>query len=166
MSNGINKVFLLGNIGSDPELRYTQGGVAVLSFSLATNESYLDRNQQRVERVEWHRVIVWGKRGEGLGKFIKKGFGLFVEGSIRTSEYEDRDKVKRYKTEIIASNVVVTKGDAQGSSGQHRETRADDRQASRGGYGAPRQQSAQQQAPANDPPPDDFGYDSLEEPPF
>lgn len=164
MSDGINRVILLGNIGSDPDLRFTQGGVAVLSFSLATNESYIDRNQQRVERVEWHRIVVWGKRGEGLGKFIKKGFGLFVEGSIRTSEYEDREKIKRYKTEIIASNVVVTKGDAQGSSGQHRETRANDQQGQRGGYGAPRQQSQQ---PAYDaPPPDDFGYGNGDDIPF
>jgi single-strand DNA-binding protein len=163
MSEGINRVTLLGNVGSDPDLRFTQGGVGVLSLSLATNESYLDRDKQRQERVEWHKIVVWGKRGEALAKFIKKGFGLLVEGSLRTTKYTDREGVERWKTEIIASNVVVTRGDQQGSSGQHRETHANDYgQSSRQGYGAPRtqQRSAPQQAPTNDaPPPDDFGYD-------
>jgi single-strand DNA-binding protein len=170
MSEGVNRVTLLGNVGSDPELRFTQGGVGVLSLSLATNETYLDRNQQRQERVEWHKIVVWGKRGEGLAKFVKKGFGLLVEGSLRTTKYTDREGVERWKTEIIASNVVVTRGDQQGSSGQHRETHANDYgQSSRQGYGAPRtqQRNTPQALPANDaPPPDDFGYDSGDDIPF
>jgi single-strand DNA-binding protein len=172
MSDGINRVTLLGNVGSDPELRFTQGGTGVLSLSLATNESYVDRNQQRQERVEWHKIVVWGKRAEGLGKFVKKGFGLFVEGSLRTTKYTDRDGVERYKTEIVASNVIVTRGDQQGASGQHRESHASDHGAgSRQGYGAPRAQSPQRNAPqalpANDASPsDDFGYDGGDDIPF
>jgi single-strand DNA-binding protein len=170
MSDGINRVTLLGNVGSDPELRFTQGGVGALSLSLATNESYLDRDKQRQERVEWHKIVVWGKRGEALAKFVKKGFGLFVEGSLRTQKYTDREGVERYKTEIIASNVIVTRGDQQGSSGKHRETHENDYgQGSRQGYGAPRtqQRNAPQPPPANDaPPPDDFGYDSGDDIPF
>ncbi len=162
MSEGLNSVHLLGNISNDPELRFTQGGQGVLSFSMATNESYLDRDKQKKERVDFHSIVVWGKRGEGLGKFLKKGFGLFVEGSLRTRSWDDKDGRKCYKTEIIASNVIVTRGDQNGQrSGQtqHRETRAND-QGSRGGYGAPRQQQAPQtQQTANDAPPDDFGYD-------
>lgn len=170
MSEGVNKVLLLGNVSTDPELRFTQGGQGVLSFNVATNESYLDRDKQRKERVDFHAVVVWGKRGEGLAKFLKKGFGLFVEGALRTRTWDDKDGRKCYKTEVIASNVIVTKGDQQGSSGQHRESHANDYgRSSRQGYGAPRAQNARQQppAPANDaPPPDDFGYDSGDDLPF
>lgn len=167
MSDGLNRVMLLGNIGADPELRFTQGGVGVLSMRVATTESYLDKDKQRQERTEWHTVVVWGKRGEGLATFLKKGHSVFVEGSIRQSSYEDKDGIKRYKFEIYATNVVVTRGDQNGQrSGQtqHRETRASDQQGQRGGYGAPRQQTQQ---PTHDAlPPDDFGYDSGYSDPF
>lgn len=167
MSDGLNRVMLLGNIGADPELRFTQGGVGVLSMRVATTESYLDKDKQRQERTEWHTVVVWGKRGEGLATFLKKGHSVFVEGSIRQSSYEDKDGIKRYKFEIYATNVVVTRGDQNGQrSGQtqHRETRASDQQGQRAGYGAPRQQTQQ---PTHDTPPlDDFGYDSGYSDPF
>lgn len=167
MSEGINRVFILGNLGADPELRFTQGGTGVLNMRVATTESYLDQDKQRRERTEWHTVVVWGKRGEALATFLKKGHSVLIEGSIRQSSYDDKDGIKRYKFEIYANNVVVTRGDQNGQrSGQtqHRETRADDRQGSRGGYSAPRQQQAPQ--PAHDaPPPEDFGYDDGE-PPF
>jgi single-strand DNA-binding protein len=164
MSEGVNKVLLVGNIGNDPELKFTQGGTAVLSFSLATNDSYLDRDKQRQERCEWHNIVVWSKRGEGLAKFLKKGFGVFIEGALRTRTWDDRDGRKCYRTEIHASNVIVTRGDPPGQrqgQTQHRQTHASDyTQGSRDGYGAPRQQQTPQaQQPANDAPPDDFGYD-------
>ena len=160
MSEGLNRVMLLGNLGADPELRFTQGGAGVLNFRIATTESYLDKDKQRCERTEWHTIVVWGKRGEGLAKFLKKGMGVFIEGSIRQSSYEDKDNVKRYKFEIYASNIIVTRGDQQGGEqrqAQHRETRANDYgQAPRGGYGAPRQQQTPPaQQPANDAPTDD-----------
>lgn len=103
---GLNKVLLLGNLGADPELRTTSGGQAVLKLRLATTETYLDKNNARQERTEWHQVTVWGKRGEALAKFLHKGERIFVEGAVRTSTY-DKDGEKRYRTEIIASNVIL-----------------------------------------------------------
>jgi single-strand DNA-binding protein len=108
MAEGLNRVMLLGNLGADPELRFTQGGQAVLNMRIATTETYLDKNKVRQERTDWHNVVVWGKRGEALAKFLAKGSSLFVEGSLRTSSYDDRDGNKRYKTEIIANNVLLT----------------------------------------------------------
>lgn len=111
MADGLNKVMLLGNLGADPELRMTSGGQAVLKLRLATTESYVDRNQTRQERTEWHSATIWGKRGEALSKFLRKGDRIFVEGSLRTSSYE-KDGEKRYRTEINATNVILA-----GSSG-------------------------------------------------
>jgi single-strand DNA-binding protein len=106
MSEGINRAFLLGNLGAEPELKVTPSGQAVLSLRLATSRTYLDRNNVRQEATEWHAVKVWGKRAEALAKFLKKGDRLFVEGEIRTNSYE-KDGSKKYFTEIIASNVVL-----------------------------------------------------------
>jgi single-strand DNA-binding protein len=105
--DGLNRVMLLGNLGADPELRVTSGGQAVLKLRLATTESYLDKERARQERTEWHSVVVWGKRAEGLGKFLRKGDRLFIEGGLRTSSY-DKDGEKRYRTEIVASNVILS----------------------------------------------------------
>lgn len=116
MAEGFNRVMLLGNLGSDPELRFTQGGQAVLNLRLATTESYLDKDKVRRERTDWHNVVVWGKRGEALAKILGKGSSLFIEGSLRTSSYDDRDGNKRYKTEIIANNVVLA-GRSRGGPG-------------------------------------------------
>jgi single-strand DNA-binding protein len=107
MAEGLNRVLLLGNLGADPELKMTPGGQAVLKMRLATSESYLDRNRVRQERTEWHSVVVWGKRAEALAKFLTKGSRLFVEGGLRTSSYDDREGHKRYKTEIVASNIIL-----------------------------------------------------------
>jgi single-strand DNA-binding protein len=101
---------LLGNLGADPELRHTGGGQAVLNLRLATTESYLDKDKVRQTRTDWHNVVVWGNRGEALARILQKGSSIFVEGSIRTSSYDDREGNKRYKTEIIASNVLLTGG--------------------------------------------------------
>ena len=109
MAEGLNKVLLLGNLGADPELRVTPGGQAVLKLRLATTESYLDRNNTRQERTEWHRITIWGKRGEALAKFLTKGDRLFVEGRIQTSSYEKNGE-KRYSTDIIANNVILAGG--------------------------------------------------------
>ncbi|NUP10902.1 MAG: single-stranded DNA-binding protein [Polyangiaceae bacterium] len=110
MAEGLNRVMLLGNLGADPELRFTQGGQAVLNLRLATTESYLDREKVRRERTDWHTVVVWGKRGEALAKILGKGSTIFIEGSIRTSSYDDKEGNKRYKTEIIANNVILAGG--------------------------------------------------------
>src|SRR3954470_8355177 len=104
MSEGMNRVILLGNLGGDPELRYTQTGTAVLSVRMATNESWLDRNKENQERTEWHSVVVWGARAEALSKLLTKGSQVLVEGSLRTSSYE-KDGIKRSKTEIHAREI-------------------------------------------------------------
>jgi len=116
MAEGLNRVMLLGNLGADPELKMTSGGQAVLKMRLATTESYLDRNKARQERTEWHSVVLWGKRAEALGKFLTKGTRLFIEGAIRTSSYDDRDGNKRYKTEVVANNIILA-GRGGGSDG-------------------------------------------------
>jgi single-strand DNA-binding protein len=116
MAEGLNRVMLLGNLGADPELRFTQGGQAVLNMRLATTESYLDKDKVRRERTDWHNVVVWGKRGEALAKILAKGSSLFVEGSLRTSSYDDREGNKRYKTEIVANNILLTGGRSRGGA--------------------------------------------------
>jgi single-strand DNA-binding protein len=117
MAEGLNRVMLLGNLGADPELKMTSGGQAVLKLRLATSETYLDRNKVRQERTEWHSVVVWGKRAEALGKFLTKGSRLFIEGGLRTSNYDDKDGNKRYRTEIVASNIILSGGGGRGGGG-------------------------------------------------
>lgn len=120
MAEGLNRVMLLGNLGAEPELRMTGGGQAVLKLRLATSETYLDRNKQRQERTEWHSVVIWGKRAEALAKILGKGSRVFVEGGLRTSSYDDRDGNKRYRTEIVAQNLLLL-GRAGGGGGGGRE---------------------------------------------
>jgi single-strand DNA-binding protein len=105
MSDGLNRVILLGNLGADPELRHTPSGSAVLHLRLATNESYFDKTKdERQERTEWHNVVVWGTRAEALAKVLNKGSSLLVEGGLRTSSYE-KDGVKRWRTEVHAREI-------------------------------------------------------------
>jgi single-strand DNA-binding protein len=106
MADGLNRVMLFGNLGADPELKVTPGGQALLKLRMATNESYLDKNQVRQERVEWHRVTIWGRRAEALAKFLRSGDRLFIEGRLQTSSYEKNGE-KRYSTDIVAINVIL-----------------------------------------------------------
>lgn len=117
MADGLNRVMLLGNLGAEPELRMTSGGQAVLKLRLATSETYLDRNKARQERTEWHSVVIWGKRAEALAKILAKGSKVFVEGGLRTSSYDDRDGNKRYRTEIVAQNLLLLGGRGGGGGG-------------------------------------------------
>lgn len=137
MAEGLNRVMLLGNLGADPELRMTPSGQAVLKLRLATSESYLDRNRVRQERTEWHSVVVWGKRAEALSKILTKGTRLFVEGGLRTSSYDDKDGNKRYRTEIVASNVILGGGGggARGGAGKPAEYGREDDYVAPGGGG-------------------------------
>lgn len=128
MAEGLNRVMLLGNLGQDPDLRFTQGGQAVLNLRLATTESYMDRDRVRKERTDWHNVVIWGKRAEALSKILHKGSSIFVEGSLRTSSFEGRDGQKRYKTEVNARNVLLTGG---GGGGRRQSDDREDRDSPR-----------------------------------
>lgn len=126
MSEGMNRVTLLGNLGSDPELRVTQSGQSVLNIRLATSESYKERDSDEwKERTEWHNVCVWGKRAEGLNRILCKGSRIVVEGSLRTSSY-DKDGTKHYRTEVVASDVYLAGGQRR-EEGERRDDRRDQR---------------------------------------
>lgn len=106
----VNKVLLIGNLGKDPEVRFTGSGQAVARFPLATSETFNDREGQRQERTEWHNVVVWGKQGEQCGQYLTKGRQVYVEGRIATRQYDDKDGNKRYITEVIAQRVQFLGG--------------------------------------------------------
>ena len=106
MAGGVNKAILIGNLGADPEVRFTPGGQAVANFRIATSESWTDKGGQKQERTEWHRIVVWGKLAELCGEYLAKGRQCFVEGRLQTREWTDKENRKNYTTEIIANNVV------------------------------------------------------------
>lgn len=105
----LNKVILIGRLGQDPELRYTATQQPVAQLSVATSDSY-QKDGQKVETTEWHRVIVWGKQGENCGKYLAKGRSVCVEGKLQTRSWQDKDGQKRYSTEIVAHNVIFMDG--------------------------------------------------------
>jgi single-strand DNA-binding protein len=107
MAEGLNKALLIGNLGAEPELRFTQSNRAVLKFRLATTESYLAESGERREVTHWHNVVLWGKRAEALSKILQKGSSVYVEGRIETRSYDDKDGVKRSITEITANNLIL-----------------------------------------------------------
>jgi len=110
MAGGVNKAIVVGNLGSDPEVRFTPSGQAVANFRIATNESWTDKSGQKQERTEWHRIVVWGKLGELCGEYLAKGRQCYVEGRLQTREWTDKEGKKNYSTEIIAQNVVFLGG--------------------------------------------------------
>jgi single-strand DNA-binding protein len=117
MAEGLNKAILVGNLGMDPELKFTQGGQAVLRIRLATTESFVNKGGERQERTDWHTVVVWGKRAEALNKILSKGRSIWVEGRIQTRSWEDKDGGKRYATEINANNIGLVGGGGGGRGG-------------------------------------------------
>ncbi|HEU5060321.1 MAG TPA: single-stranded DNA-binding protein [Kofleriaceae bacterium] len=117
MAGGINKVILIGNLGNDPEMRHTPNGAGVCEFRLATNEAWTDKQGQRQERTEWHRVVVWGKKAEVCSKYLSKGRQVYVEGRLRTRSWEDKEGNKRYTTEVIANDVQFLGGGRDGGGG-------------------------------------------------
>ena len=102
----VNKVILVGNLGRDPEVRYTQGGTAVANFTLATNEVWNDKAGAKQERTEWHRIVVWGKQAEIAREYLSKGKQVYIEGSIQTRQWDDKEGNKRTTTEIKANRVI------------------------------------------------------------
>lgn len=110
MAGGVNRVILIGNLGNDPEVRFTPSGQAVANFRIATNESWTDKSGTKQERTEWHRIVVWGKIGELCGQYLKKGRQCFVEGRMQTREWTDKEGKKNYTTEVVAQNVQFLGG--------------------------------------------------------
>ncbi len=106
-ARGVNKVILIGHLGGDPELRYTPSGAAVANMRLATNEVWKDNEGNTQERTEWHRVVLWRKLAEIAGQYLKKGMQVYVEGRLQTRSWEDKDGVKRYSTDIVATNMQI-----------------------------------------------------------
>jgi single-strand DNA-binding protein len=118
MADGVNKAILVGNLGRDPEVSYTQGGTARCRFPLATGDSYTNNAGERIDRTEWHNIVVWGKQAETVGKYLQKGRQVFVEGRIQTRSWDDeKTGQKRYMTEINAQRVIFLGGRGEGGGG-------------------------------------------------
>jgi single-strand DNA-binding protein len=112
----VNKVILVGRLGRDPETRYTGGGQAVANFSVATDETYKDKNGERQKRTEWHKIVVWGKQAEIAQQYLKKGSLIFIEGRIQSREWQDKEGQKRTSYEIVATNFRMLGGRADGAA--------------------------------------------------
>ncbi|HEY3215615.1 MAG TPA: single-stranded DNA-binding protein [Candidatus Eisenbacteria bacterium] len=148
--SGVNKVILIGNLGANPELRYTQGQQAVANLRLATTERWTDKSGQKQEATEWHRVVVWGRQAEIAGQYLSKGRQIYVEGSIRTRQWQDQQGQKRYTTEIVARNIQMLGGRGERSPEEM-------------GAGAPADAAT---VPPDDPIRDDFGSGPDDDIPF
>ena len=149
----INKVILVGRLGKDPEIRATPQGTSVAKFTVATDERFTDKSGEKQERTEWHNIVAWGKLAEICGQYLKKGKLVYIEGSIRTDSWDDKESgQKKYRTEIVANTMKMLdrKGDEGGGSS--------------GGYGGGYNQSASRgPKPASGP---DMGHDDEEDVPF
>jgi single-strand DNA-binding protein len=111
MAKSLNKVMLIGNLGKDPEIRYTGAGLPVATFSLATNESWKDQEGNLQERTEWHNIVAWSKLAEICQQYLKKGKKIYIEGRIQTRSYDDKNTgTKKYMTEIVAANMIMLDG--------------------------------------------------------
>ena len=174
MARGVNKVILVGNLGNDPDVKYTQSGMAVSRVSLATTSVRNDRDGNKQERTEWHRVVFFGKLGEIAGEYLRKGSQVYVEGELRSDKYTGQDGVEKYSTDIVANEMQMLGGRGEGGGGgggYGGGERPQRQQAPRqqGGYGNQDQgggygQRQQRQAPAPQPAPppmDDFADDDI-----
>ncbi len=158
MARGVNKVILVGNLGNDPDVKYTQGGMAITRISLATTSSRKDKDGNQQERTEWHRVVFFGKLAEIAGEYLRKGAQVYVEGSLRYDKYTGQDGVEKYSTDIVCDEMQML-GSRQDGGGDRQQ------QAPRqsGGYGQ-QQRPAQQQdqrGGGGAPPMDDFADDDI-----
>jgi single-strand DNA-binding protein len=159
---GINKVILIGDLGRDPELRYTQSGQAVVNFSLATTENWNDKNGEKVERTEWHRIVAWGRTGELCAQYLSKGRTVYIEGRLQTRDWEDRQGNKRSTSEVNANRIQFL-GGARGSGRQsatHSAPPADagSNAPGSGSWSGPPPSGASNEPEGTGPPPgDDYG---------
>jgi single-strand DNA-binding protein len=118
MARGVNKVIIVGNLGADPETRYTGNGTAITSIRIATSENWTDKQSgEKQERTEWHRVKLFGRLAEIAGEYLKKGRQVYIEGSLRTDKYTDKDGVERFSTDIIAAEMQMLGGGSEGAAG-------------------------------------------------
>ena len=119
MARGVNKVILIGNLGKDPEIRYTQNGTAVANFTLATSEKYTKKDGTEVDSTEWHNIVAWARLAEICNQYLSKGRQVYIEGRIQTRKWEDRDGNTRYTTEIVAQNMQMlgSRGDSDFNGG-------------------------------------------------
>lgn len=133
MSKSVNKVILVGNVGKDPDIKYTPSGVPLAKLSLATNEKYKDKSGEWQERTEWHNLVLWQRLAEIVGDYVKKGSKVYVEGRLQTSNWEDKQSgEKKYRTEIVVGELVLLGTNGNGN-GEHSRP---------AGYAGPRQKAA------------------------
>ena len=189
MARGVNKVILVGNLGNDPDVKYTQSGMAITRISLATTSVRKDKDGNQQERTEWHRVVFFGKLGEIAGEYLRKGSSVYVEGSLRYDKYTGQDGVEKYSTDIVADEMQMLGGRGEGGGGgggnfaggerpQRQQTPRQEygggggggnqRGGQGGGYnqggnqgGGYGQQRPQQQPQQSAPPMDDFADDDI-----
>jgi single-strand DNA-binding protein len=160
MARGVNKVILVGNLGADPEVKYTAGGAAICTLSVATSESWKDKQSgEQQDRTEWHRVKLFGRLAEIAGEYLKKGRQVYIEGSIRTDKYTDKEGVQRYSTDIIGNEMQMLGGGSEagggGGGGNYNKDRGGERAAPRGPQAGPQRPAA---APAHN---DSFEDDDI-----
>lgn len=184
MARGINKVILVGNLGNDPDTKYTQAGMAITRISLATTSVRKDRDGNQQERTEWHRVVFFGKLGEIAGEYLRKGSSVYVEGELRYDKYTGQDGVEKYTTDIVANEMQMLGGRGEGGGGggggyggdrpQRQSAPRQQQGGGQGGYGnqdqdqgggyGGGQRQQQRQAPPQQqsaPPMDDFADDDI-----
>ncbi len=184
MARGINKVILVGNLGNDPDTKYTQAGMAITRVSLATTSVRKDRDGNNQERTEWHRVVFFGKLGEIAGEYLRKGSQVYVEGELRYDKYTGQDGVEKYSTDIVANEMQMLGGRGEGGGGgggggggnfggdrPQRQSAPRQQGGGQGGYGnqdqgggyggGQRQQQRQAPPQQSAPPMDDFADDDI-----
>jgi len=164
---GVNKVILIGNIGADPELRYTPSGTAVTNFNMATNENWTDNSGDRQERTEWHRIVVWGRLAEICNQYLRKGSKIYIEGRLQTRSWEGQDGQKRYTTEVVARDMQIldSREDYDGAGGDSGSYQQGGQGQAPGG--APDfQQEDRSQAPSQSSSPEPPPYSADDDLPF
>ncbi|MEO8808686.1 MAG: single-stranded DNA-binding protein [Rhodanobacter sp.] len=160
MARGVNKVILVGNLGADPEMRHTGSGTAICSFTLATSESWTDKQSgEKQERTEWHRIKIFGRLGEIAHEYLKKGRQVYIEGSIRTDKFTGKDGVEKYFTDIIASEMqMLGSNEGGGGGGGSRSQGSGGPRQGGGSYGGSSRGDDQGSSSRQSPAPADSGF--------